>query len=149
MRMNRQDFILAVGEAAPDITFTVGPDDRYIHLSRPVEMLCGDGGQTEFVVGYNCGAHFQFPVRTISGTATSCKPLKPKSTRLLTPAECAGKWLVQLNDRHRSLVIFFDESSIKTAAMHGMIETLHSTGWKIADTPTSTPYSLKVEIANQ
>ena len=143
--MTKKDFISNIEEVAPGIVIT--DHNGYLHLSEPVKMLCYNP-KTPFteqmVIAYNNGF-----VRTLRGDFDFCLPPNKRTTRFLTPAECAGKWLVQLNDRHRSLVIFFDESSIKTAAMHGMIETLHSTGWKIADTPTSTPYSLEVEIANQ
>ena len=74
---------------------------------------------------------------------------KPKK-RLMTPAECAGrdgkaKWLVHENTRTRELVVGIDHDRIITVRSHDLVSHFHKNGWKIADTPTSEPYSLEIE----
>ena len=72
---------------------------------------------------------------------------KPKKTRLMTPAECAGKWLVHAEgDRHFIGSFKTDTGTIGICKGIWTPRQLQEQGeWKIADTPTSEPYSLEVE----
>lgn len=71
---------------------------------------------------------------------------KPKK-RLMTPAECAGKWLVHKEgDRHFIGSFKTDTGTIGICKGIWTPRQLQEQGeWKIADTPTSEPYSLEIE----
>lgn len=71
---------------------------------------------------------------------------KPKK-RLMTPQECAGKWIT--NPGVRTQVTGFTDVDVSGIGMtHFTIKALHADGWKIADTPTSEPYSLEVDACD-
>ena len=69
-----------------------------------------------------------------------------KKKRLMTPAECAGKWLVEA-DGTRHLVVRFNPNcgTIQCMSIHGHAHGVHKDSWQIADTPVSEPYSLEIE----
>lgn len=67
----------------------------------------------------------------------------PKKKRLMTPAECAGKWMV--SGDLRFLVTEFSSISIYSNGSQMSLREAHKSNWMIADTPTSTPYSLEIE----
>lgn len=71
--------------------------------------------------------------------------IPPKKKRLMTPAECAGKWICK--EGERVLVCgYLNGSLITTAhAVTSTVKEIHERGWMIADTPTSEPYSLEIE----
>lgn len=68
-----------------------------------------------------------------------------KKKRLMTPAECAGKWLFNPDNGGRALIIGFStKETVHLRAECVTVGRLHSEGVLIADTPTSEPYSLEV-----
>lgn len=73
----------------------------------------------------------------------SITAILPKKKRLMTPAECAGKWMCKIDGRHFISAIKGNE--VKAGGSLYSIPFWHSEGFKIADTPTSEPYSLEVE----
>ena len=73
-------------------------------------------------------------------------PKIKKTRRLMTPAECAGKWVTSPTGLSREFVHGYDKNNVNTRGNNGFSpEYMHSHGWTIADTPTSEPYSLEIE----
>ena len=66
-----------------------------------------------------------------------------KKKRLMTPAECAGKWVVSTISGSRYQVTAFDDAHVYGYNLQSSPEIL-SKYHQIADTPTSEPYSLEV-----
>jgi len=75
-------------------------------------------------------------------------PPAPKRTRLMTPQECAGKWIMVKGMKGRELIVGFDlaiDYVTTSRGEHFKVEKIHLLGWLISDSPTSEPYSLEVE----
>ncbi|MFA9262945.1 MAG: hypothetical protein ACEQSB_06395 [Undibacterium sp.] len=71
---------------------------------------------------------------------------EPKKKRLMTPQECAGKWIFNPDNGGRALIIGFSaKETVHFRAECVTVARLHSEGVLIADTPTSEPHSLEVE----
>ena len=69
-----------------------------------------------------------------------------KKKRLMTPQECAGKWVYNPDNGGRALIIGFSaKETVHFRAECVTVSRLHSEGVLIADTPVSEPYSLEVE----
>jgi hypothetical protein len=142
--MKREDFCAAVRASAPDVkifetdAYILNEPWAYSHLCEPVVMEVSDDGCTwkkRIVVG------FRGCVVTTNAIYKLCRPIKTK--RLMTPAECAGKWTCK--DGERVLVCgYFNGDRITTTLAISTVKELHERGWMIADTPTSEPYSMEI-----
>lgn len=139
-QMTMREFRIVVRNAAPNVEIVeLG---GYAHLSKPVTMEVSDGRdcwEKQAVLGWSPKDH----VITTEYFYLRCRPIT-KKPRLMTPAECAGKWTSK--DGERVLVCGYRGNHITTAhAVTSTVKELHERGWMIADTPTSEPRSMEIE----
>jgi len=148
--MTREEFKAEILKANPTAAFIEGDE---VMLCTPTTMLVSKSAEAADTVKFVVIGH-KNDLNCIIGTSQNARYMKagPRK-RLMTPQECAGKWLVR-NAGHcicRSLVLSFNANSSRiviisdtTTSSHSVGE-LYISGWQIADSPTSAPYSLEVE----
>lgn len=147
--MTEQEFKAEILKANPDAVFI---NQTFRLVCTPTKVIANILGQTVFAIEfYRRG--FERPIivdvdpSDINAGATrvsAITAIPPKKKRLMTPAECAGKWLCFLNAKYL-VTNFSDDGRIGVAGDFRNVAHWHSSGFKIADTTTSYPYSLEVE----
>lgn len=148
--MTQEEFKAEILKAQPKAQFFTSNDGKHI-ICTPTEMevACGDDDfEIDTVIAFHVEAEGHALLYAFLCTSANehnrMRAPPAKKTRLMTPQECAGKWLAF--GENRDLVCYFDRLHVMAArGVEMSARDLHRTGWKIADTPTSEPYSLEVE----
>jgi hypothetical protein len=139
--MTLEEFKAEILKANPTASFLEGEG---VTLCTPTKMfvsgLPNDSERASVVIGHK---NAEYCIMGISKNGRGMNAILLKKTRLMTPQECAGKWIVSQGGE-RYLITAFDGPYVYGHNINTAPEAL-ARRHKIADTPTSEPYSLEVE----
>lgn len=142
--MNSNEFMAEILKSNPNAKF-LESEDCTITTCTPTQMRILCFGIPQRYELHTIIGHEKSSGSAITLNGSRYSKIFAKKKILMTPAQCAEKWLVGTETGFRWKVVGISDNYIITVEKRGTVIDLWRHGFMIADTATSEPYSLEID----